>query len=436
MNPQMMMMQQQQMQQQMQQQQQMMQAQAMQGAGGGGAKPAARPTMGEVRVIANARMNSLIIHAHPRQLRTIAGFIKKIDVPSNRSSSLEAQLARVQVYRLVTLDAAEIAESLAEMEALDPTTRVDADATNNALIVDGSLADHFTIKKMLDKLDGSGRRFEVLTLRRLPAEHVAGSIEFLMGSAEKKSNSSSYQDMMWGMYPSRNSGNKQNKDEFRVASNAEYNQVLLWCNDNEYEQVEKLLVKLGEIADPRARGGSQIRTIEASDGEETREFLRELKRRWPSISPNPLILPELPLPEVKKTEGIDAEIDDKDSEKTGKQPPGRIQETRAQEPPAQAQWRPRVSRDPSIFRFVGIQQAGPTLEAASDTVANAAAAAAVGPDGGSDARNDARNDGGKPSSDPPVDRTGRRIGNSIDRRRRTANPRRDPAARSASSEGL
>ena len=307
------MMMQQQMQQQMQamQQQAAMQAQqaAAAAAAGGAKRPLAPRTLPEVRVVANTRLNSLIIHAHPRQLHLIDKFIETVDVRSDRIDSLEAHLARVQVYRLMTIDAQEIATSLEEMGALEPTTKLKADTTNNALIVDGSLTDQMTIKKLVEKLDGSARRFEVLTLRRLGADQVAGSIEFLMGSGEKKKSSqSSYEMMMFGYFPSNNSSRNDTKDQFRVAANVEYNQVLMWCNDIEFEQVQNLLVKLGEIVDPSQGGQSRVRMVEAANSEETRAFLRELQRRWPSISPNQLIIPDMtPPPEANDKSGAQSD---------------------------------------------------------------------------------------------------------------------------------
>ncbi len=71
------------------------------------------------------------------------------------------------------------------MNVLEPTTRLRADKTNNALIVSGSGADRFIIDKLIKRLDGSSRSFEVLPLRRLDPEEVAESIAFLMGQEKE-----------------------------------------------------------------------------------------------------------------------------------------------------------------------------------------------------------------------------------------------------------
>src|SRR5690606_23252173 len=80
------------------------------------------------------------------------------------------------------------------------------------------------------------------------------------------------------------------RDKFRVGANLEHNQLLLWANDIELDEVEKLLIKLGEL--PPRDGGNRVRSLEIPYGVETEEFLRRLQRDWPSIAPNPLVVPD------------------------------------------------------------------------------------------------------------------------------------------------
>ena len=57
-----------------------------------------------------------------------------------------------------------------------------------------------TIRMLITKLDGSDRKFEVIKLRRLEADYVAGSIEFMMGVGDKKKNNRpSPYEYMFGM---------------------------------------------------------------------------------------------------------------------------------------------------------------------------------------------------------------------------------------------
>lgn len=49
-----------------------------------------------------------------------------------------------------------------------------------------TLADHLTITTLVDKLDQSSRQFEVITLKRLDAEYVAGTIRMLLDAEVKE----------------------------------------------------------------------------------------------------------------------------------------------------------------------------------------------------------------------------------------------------------
>ena len=121
-----------------------------------------------------------------------------------------------EVYRLVTLDPKQLVASLIDMDALEPSTRLQVDADNSAIIAYASLADQFVIQSVIDRLDGSGRKFEVIQLRRLDAESVAGSIQFLMGAKEEKDNSND-RNRYFGYYDfnSRSNEKKKNDDQMR-----------------------------------------------------------------------------------------------------------------------------------------------------------------------------------------------------------------------------
>lgn len=245
----------------------------------------------ELSIVANARRNSVIIRAPADRLAIAMEFLKRIDMPSDTMISLADIQNRVQVFRLASLDPDKLIEIVNELNVLEPTTRVRVDKDNNALIVSGSAADRFVIAEMIKRLDGSGRSFEVLPLRRLDPSEVAESIAFLMGQKDKdEDQGSSRRSYYYGYYGRGNEEEKKETDEFRVAANNRYRQVLLWANEQEMEEVRSLLVKLGELPPP---GGSRqtVRTIDASATPETLEYLQRLKEQWQRISPNPLELP-------------------------------------------------------------------------------------------------------------------------------------------------
>jgi type II secretory pathway component GspD/PulD (secretin) len=275
-----------------------MQAQMAAQAGGAAPSPARKV---EVRLVSDMVRNRIIAHGPPDKIALIESFIRVADVPTNGAQSLDAMLKRVKVFRLASLDADQFVQSMNEIGGLDPMTRLRADTKNNAVMVDGSLVDQFTIKSLIEKLDGSGRRFEVIQLRRNSAEEVAGSIEMLMGGDEKEQQNNNRRYYGWDFYGYGGNNDNKSKDKFRVGANVEYNQLLLWANDIELTEVRKLLVKLDEIDDPDG-GGRRVRTIEIPRGQSHAEILKRLQEAWPSLSPNQDL--ELPptdsLPKVKE----------------------------------------------------------------------------------------------------------------------------------------
>ncbi len=301
------------------------QIQMMQRNGGQGQPPPPEKKV-EISIVANARQNSVIIRAPVDRVAVATQFLTRIDVPSDSMVSLADIKTRVQVFRLASLDPEKLIEIISEMNILEPTTRIRTDKENNALIVSGSAADRYIITTLIERLDGSGRSFEVMPLRRLDANEVAESIAFLMGQKDddkdKQSNRRSY---YYGFGGGGGDDDKdKEKDEFRVAANARYKQVLLWANDREMEEVRSLLVKLGELPPP---GGNPqtVRVLDASATPETLEYLRRLQKQWSRLAPNELELPEDDVfvdPNVRpegeadeESEMDDEERDDSDSPK-------------------------------------------------------------------------------------------------------------------------
>ncbi len=267
----------------------------------------------EIAIVANPRQNSVIIRAPPDRVAIAMEFLKRVDVPSESMASLSDIETRVQVFRLASLDPEKLIEIIGEMNVLEPTTRIRADKTNNALIVSGSGADRYIINSLIKRLDGSGRSFEVLPLRRLDPVEVAESIAFLMGQEQEDDNKNSRQRYYYSYYDRNNKDESKKQDKFRVAANARFRQVLLWANEQEMAEVRSLLIKLGELPPP---GGNRntIRIIDASATPETYEYLQRLRQQWNRLAPNPLELPA----EDKFTEPN--EIPRGDAEQEGESP--------------------------------------------------------------------------------------------------------------------
>ncbi len=254
----------------------------------------------EVSIVANVRQNSIIIRAERDRIAIATEFLKRVDVPSDTMVSLSDIQSRVQVYRLASLDPEKLLEIVSEMNVLEPSTRMRVDKENKALIVSGSGADRFIISSLIERLDGSGRKFEVLQLRRLDATEVAESIEFLMGKKKEEK-----QDSRRSYYyydPFSRDEKKPDGDDFRVAANERYRQILIWANEIEMEEVRSLLVKLGELP-PEGGSRQPFRVIDAAATPETYEYLQQLRTQWQRLAPNDI---ELPAPESFKDPNADA----------------------------------------------------------------------------------------------------------------------------------
>jgi len=273
--------------QQMQQQMQQAIQQAQQSQHGGkGAPPSMKPKP-EVKLVVNKRRNSVVAHAPANKMAIIEQAVKTLDVPAPQGEQLLANVARMQVYRLAAIDPEPLVKTLEELGGLDPTTRLQVDKANKSIIVYAPLADHVTIRALIDKLDGSGRRFEVVQLRRLEADYVAGTIDFMINGPPQKQSERRPWDF-WGHSDHRQSDEKPSG--FRVDADVEYNRLLLWANEIELAEVQKLLVKLGEVP-AGGNNPSTVRVIDAPAGPETEQWLERLRRAWPSVAPNPLVLP-------------------------------------------------------------------------------------------------------------------------------------------------
>jgi type II secretory pathway component GspD/PulD (secretin) len=275
--------------QQQQQQQMMMQMQRQQG---GQPMPPGAKKEEEVHLVANARKNSILANAPPDKMAIVSQAILAIDVESDRAQSLLTNINRMQVYRLHTVDPDALVRTLREVGEMDPGTRLEVDTKNKAVIAYASMADHLTIRQVVERLDGSTRRFEVIHLRRLEADYVAGTIDFMMtGPKQQDQQQPRYYDFYYSGRSSSRS--EESTDKFRVDADVENNRLLVWANEVELEEVTNLLVKLGEIPAQSGRA-DRIRVLEAIPPDQLQELIDKLRQTWPSLAPNQLNLPPPP----------------------------------------------------------------------------------------------------------------------------------------------
>jgi len=231
----------------MQQMQQMQQQQAAVQPGTGGAK--ARK---ETRLVLNQRENMILAQAAPDQMAVIELAIKEIDVPRNGETGLLQNINRMKIYRLESIDPQTLVDLLQQLGDLDPGTVLKVDKSKKSIIAWATLADHLTITTLVDKMDQSSRQFEVITLKRLDAEYVAGTIRMLM-DAEPKEEDQSSNRRFYGFYDfNQNQKEESKKRSFRIEADIENNRLLVNANILEMDEIRTLLIKLGELPDPNA----------------------------------------------------------------------------------------------------------------------------------------------------------------------------------------
>ena len=250
----------------------------------------------ETRFIVNDRENALLVQAPPEQMVVIERSVEALDVPRDPADGLLSKMiARedpVQIYRLARLDPELVVRLLSNSGELDPMTRIEVDKKANALVVNAPRTDHLVIAKLVDSLDGTDRSFEVIPLRRLPADYVAGTVKFMMGVEEEKKEDAS-RSRRYFSYGYGSSGDDKKEDEvegqFRVDADVQKNRLLLWANPVELEEVRALLVKLGEV---RAVGAGRrpVRVLDVTDAQ-AEEILDRLETVWPRVRDNPLTVP-------------------------------------------------------------------------------------------------------------------------------------------------
>ncbi|QDT17424.1 secretin N-terminal domain-containing protein [Alienimonas californiensis] len=282
---------------QMEMQMRMQQAQMAKNQPGGGADGKAA---GTIRLIVNERENAILAQAPPEQMAILESSVEALDVPRDPTDGLLARMVMredpVRIYRLARLNPEMVVRLLSNSGELGPLTRVEVDEKANALVVNGSPTDHLIVARLVESLDGTDRSFEVLPLRRLPADYVAGTVRFMMGVEEEKPDddgNSRYGFFSYGYGSSSTEEEEEGPEgQFRVDADVRNNRLLLWANPVELSEVNALLVKLGEVrASGVNRSATRVLDVTADQSE---EILERLRTAWPHVRDNPLDLPAAP----------------------------------------------------------------------------------------------------------------------------------------------
>ncbi|MEM7312179.1 MAG: secretin N-terminal domain-containing protein [Planctomycetota bacterium] len=253
----------------------------------------------------NHRNNTILVNAAPNELDIIEKAIKMLDVPKGFAAGTDnATQTTVKKYPLNVANPEIVLSALEQLTDLDPRSQLKVDESSKIIVAKATAADHVTIAALVKELDEEKREFDVIWLRRLPADSVAKTIQKLMvGDEEDESSSRRRRYSYW--YDDNNDDKED--DKFSVDADVENNRLLLYANKEEMGKVRGFLAKLGEI--PGQSGNpNTIRVLDARGVEPTRQLLRQLQEMWPTIGSNPLIIrQEEPLVTPKEPETDDGE---------------------------------------------------------------------------------------------------------------------------------
>jgi type II secretory pathway component GspD/PulD (secretin) len=265
----------------MMQMMQQMQAQMQQAAAQAGATPGAAGAKAKVetRLVLNQKENMILAQAAPDQMAIIEKAIEQIDVVSGREGSLLDNINRMKIYRLESIDPQTLADLLQQLGDLDPATVLKVDKQKRSIIAWATLADHLTITSLVEKLDQSSRKIEVIPLRRLDAEYVAGTIRLLMGKEEVKEENPMSRRFGFFDFGGMNNQESVKEPSFKVEADTENNRLLVNANNIEMDEIQDLLIKLGELPDPNAADDG-VRVFDLNPDEDLNNFRERLQRYW------------------------------------------------------------------------------------------------------------------------------------------------------------
>jgi type II secretory pathway component GspD/PulD (secretin) len=333
------------------QRQQMEMMQQMQQRGGDAAKMMAKPEAPKVFLAFNRQRNSVLANAPPEQMKVIEQTISYLDVPyggfddaaGDASAGPDGGRRLMKKYQLTTLDPENFLETLAEIGGLSPFAELRVDTKSKTLFALANENDHARIDRLIDEFDGTGREFEVVWLRRLPADAVAATIFNLMGGQTEEEDDNDRGRSFFSWYDrGRDEDEEKPVKGFGVDADIENNRLLLWANEVEMERVRDLLIKLGEIPsgqqDPRP-----VRFIQPGDSKVTAELLEQVREAWSAAGGNELIIKT---PPAEKAEPDKKQVEEAADVK-GDAKPATDRSTRVPQPPRIAAHYAQLDAQPS-----------------------------------------------------------------------------------------
>ncbi len=234
----------------------------------------------QVFIAVNRQQNSLLVNAPPELMPLVDRTIKLLDIGEGEPAGSGSGLLTMEKYKTVTAGADAVIKALQDIGDLDPLTQLQSDSGSKTIFAYATPGDHAKIVKMIGKLDGSGRRPEVIWLPpNLPADQVAGSIMALVVGEEKEEEDDNM-PWFWGRRNQEKKEDLTNKG-FRVLPDVENNRLLLWASEDELAEVHNLISKLSQNPDGTFGDNRKVRRLESRDAADVQRLLEQLKATWP-----------------------------------------------------------------------------------------------------------------------------------------------------------
>ena len=156
----------------------------------------------------NHRNNAIVANAPPKEMTIIERAIELLDVPGGMLAGSQPTELSMKRYTLITIKPQSIVTALQDIGDLDPRSQLQIDTEAKIVFAHATPRDHEKIQAMIDQLDGTGRQFDVIWLRRLPADAVAATIHNLMVGKEEKKEDNRRNYFFYGF---RNNDNRMNR---------------------------------------------------------------------------------------------------------------------------------------------------------------------------------------------------------------------------------
>lgn len=320
----------------------------------------------QVYIAVNRLQNNLLVNAPPELIPLVERTIKLLDVGEGGPDEYDSGPFTVERYKTVTAGAEAVIKALQDIGDLDPLTQLQADAGSKTIFAYATPGDHAKIVKMIGKLDGSGRRPEVIWLPpNLPADQVAGSIMALIVGDEEEEEEDNF-PFYWGRRNQPQKEEPANKG-FRVLPDVENNRLLLWASEDELAEVHNLISKLSQNADGTLGDNRTVRSLESRDADDMRRLLEQLKATWPGENELQIQIEpaEEQPPQKEPTDETTDSTDDKLT-RTSQSPFLLVQTTTEQEPAQPAE--DAVKSAPAPIKIT-VNSEGQLIIASEDTKA-------------------------------------------------------------------